>query len=201
LDDGGVDQTNSTSSVRFAVTALAGEPDDVTVDVALADLGFSGEVHVRDLWSRSDIGIVEGVLSTSLGPHESALYLLSDALAPTADFNHDGAVDGADYLIWQRGVGLASNADPSQGDADGDGDVDADDLQAWRTQFTAGFGAVVRVPEFPSGALAALGVAMLRTAPTCRSFFLSRRLATPRFARSSDLTSMLDLPCHERCSP
>lgn len=199
LDDGGVNQTGSTSSVRFAVTALAGEPDEVTVDVALADLGFSGSVHVRDLWSRSDVGLVEGVISTNLGPRQSALYLLT-APAPSADFNNDDAVDGADFLIWQRGVGIASNADRSDGDADGDRDVDVDDLQAWRTQFAASASAVVRVPELSSSALAALGVAMFSVAPTYRLFLSIWRVATPWAAASTDQTSRYDLPCHERYS-
>ena len=60
-----------------------------------------------------------------------------------ADYDHNGAVDAADYVIWrktqqQTGAGL---------DADGNGDraVDFEDLAHWRryygrTTFTAGAG-------------------------------------------------------------
>jgi hypothetical protein len=48
-----------------------------------------------------------------------------------ADFNDDGQVDGADFLLWQRALGtVAPNIDVS-----GNGIVDAADLTAWRDAF------------------------------------------------------------------
>jgi hypothetical protein len=83
---------------------------------------------------------------------------------PNADFDGDGAVSGADFLVWQRNFGKLINATNSEGDADGDGDVDGDDL----TLFKAGVistpippmvaSIVAAVPE-PS-ALAMLGGGM-----------------------------------------
>jgi hypothetical protein len=47
-------------------------------------------------------------------------------LADSADFDADGDVDGKDFLVWQRNLGVgATNA---AGDADYDGVVDAQDL-------------------------------------------------------------------------
>jgi hypothetical protein len=64
--------------------------------------------------------------------------------AADADFNNDGKVDGADFLIWQRGQGAAGNN--GAGDANGDGQVNAADLAVWKTAFggaaTAAAGAV-----------------------------------------------------------
>ncbi|MCC6493521.1 MAG: hypothetical protein IT424_10920 [Pirellulales bacterium] len=59
------------------------------------------------------------------------------SLSPTsnADFDGDGVVDGADFLAWQLGSGMATGAAREQGDADADGDVDADDLGAWRDKY------------------------------------------------------------------
>lgn len=51
-----------------------------------------------------------------------------------ADFDEDADVDGADFLIWQRGFGMA-NATNADGNADGDSDVDADDLAIWSAKF------------------------------------------------------------------
>jgi hypothetical protein len=59
-----------------------------------------------------------------------------------ADFNASARIDGADFLAWQRGLGVAAGATRDQGDADGDGDVDAADLASWRFQF----GVVVAAP-------------------------------------------------------
>jgi hypothetical protein len=52
-----------------------------------------------------------------------------------ADFDQDGVVDGADFLAWQRGMGVMSGAARPDGDADGDGAVDGDDLTLWRDGF------------------------------------------------------------------
>jgi len=55
-------------------------------------------------------------------------------MAPSADFDSDGDVDGADFLSWQRGFGKA-NAVRTDGNSDDDTDVDTSDLTAWSTTF------------------------------------------------------------------
>jgi hypothetical protein len=55
--------------------------------------------------------------------------------ALTADFNNDNAVDGADLLLWQQGLGAAPPAAHAAGDANGDAAVDAADLAAWNQQY------------------------------------------------------------------
>jgi hypothetical protein len=55
-------------------------------------------------------------------------------LGPTGDFDEDSKVDGADFLVWQRGLGTPL-ATLTVGDADGDDDVDHDDLDVWKRQF------------------------------------------------------------------
>ncbi len=54
--------------------------------------------------------------------------------APTADFDFDGDVDGADFLTWQRNVGNMA-AGPEQGDANFDFVVDGTDLAAITAEF------------------------------------------------------------------
>jgi hypothetical protein len=68
-------------------------------------------------------------------------------IVPTGDFTGDGAVDGADFLAWQRGFGAAEPT-LADGDANFDGTVDAADLAAWQTQFGA-------VPSSPSASASA----------------------------------------------
>jgi hypothetical protein len=53
---------------------------------------------------------------------------------PTADFNGDGYVTGADLSAWRTWFGLGATATKSQGDADGDQDVDGADFLAWQRQ-------------------------------------------------------------------
>ncbi len=63
-----------------------------------------------------------------------------------ADYNHDGNVDGADFLVWQRGVGSAVT--PGTG-ADGspNGVIDAADLALWKSNFGSVTAAAAAVPE------------------------------------------------------
>ncbi|MCA9259088.1 MAG: hypothetical protein KDA61_07805, partial [Planctomycetales bacterium] len=56
-------------------------------------------------------------------------------VGPSPDFNGDGAVDGADFLIWQRGRGLTGQTSNAQGDANGDGIVNGTDLAGWAGLF------------------------------------------------------------------
>jgi hypothetical protein len=71
-------------------------------------------------------------------------------LPTDADFDNNGTVDGADFLAWQRGLGLTgASATNAAGDADGDMDVDKDDLAVWTSHFgmTSGIAAATAVPE------------------------------------------------------
>jgi hypothetical protein len=81
----------------------------------------------------------------------------------TGDFNANGAVDAADYVLWrntagQTGAGLAA-------DADGNGVVDGADYAFWRARFgtsiaAAGSGSTATaVPE--PGAATFIGIAAL----------------------------------------
>jgi hypothetical protein len=69
--------------------------------------------------------------------------------APTADFNGDGYVTGADLSAWRTWFGLGSTATKMQGDADGDQDVDGRDLLAWQRQVNSPLAATaaVAMPE------------------------------------------------------
>ena len=76
----------------------------------------------------------------------------------TGEADLDGDVDGDDFLIWQRGLGLTMQVTNANGDANGDGVVNADDLSEWRSQFGAPQSAAAGapVPE-PTAAMIALG--------------------------------------------
>ncbi len=83
-----------------------------------------------------------------------------------ADFDGDGDVDGADFLIWQRGVG--SGTSQSQGDANFSGAVDGVDLGIWKTEFGTpqSLVATTAIPEPASCALSL--VALVGAAATRR---------------------------------
>jgi hypothetical protein len=88
------------------------------------------------------------------------------ATVNSADFNGDGFVNGADFLIWQGGLGVGTRL--AQGDANGNGVVDGADLEIWKSQFgvvapsAAAFGAVPEPTSALLAVLAAIGIALRR---------------------------------------
>ncbi|HEY0945661.1 MAG TPA: glycoside hydrolase family 27 protein [Opitutaceae bacterium] len=62
----------------FNTRSAAGDASGAQrVSVTLADLGFGGEVVVRDLWSHQDLGTFSGEFGAILPPHGAGLYRLS----------------------------------------------------------------------------------------------------------------------------
>jgi hypothetical protein len=83
------------------------------------------------------------------------------AAVEDGDFNNDNVVDGADFLIWQRGFGpTGSNL---TGDANGNGVVDGADLAIWKAQYggAPAVAAAAAVPEPATIALGGLAVVLL----------------------------------------
>lgn len=82
------------------------------------------------------------------------------------DYNGNGVVDGADYVVWRKNKGITSGATFAQGDGDQDGDVDDDDYNFWRARFgnTSGSGSALgssAVPESASVSLLLVAVLAL----------------------------------------
>jgi hypothetical protein len=103
------------------------------------------------------------------GNHELELV----TAVPNGDFDFDGIVDGADFLIWQRNFGMAG-AGHSDGDADYDGDVDSFDLDIWQSGFPSPFSSFAAAVPEPQ-ALVLLGWGLLLT--------MSKRPAVRRGSR------------------
>jgi hypothetical protein len=93
---------------------------------------------------------------------------------PTPDFNYDTNVDGLDFLVWQRGFGIASGATDTQGDGNRDGKVDAKDVKYWGENFgETGHQHIAppaaAVPEASTLALAVAAAAILLPSRRSRS--------------------------------
>jgi Glycosyl hydrolase family 99/Dockerin type I domain len=94
---------------------------------------------------------------------EDATALLNSA-APAGDYNADGKVDAADYIVWRNAFGRSTISHGSGADGNYDGQIDAADYTVWRDSFLAsGSGAAaVGIPE-PS----ALALSLLAAAAFC----------------------------------
>jgi lysozyme len=112
-----------------------------------------------DFWQHTGSGSVGGISPIDRDVFKGTLEeLVSEfrGVEPTADFNADGEVDGADLLAWQRGLGRTDAAATfAAGNADGDLQIDADDLAIWKAQFTTAAANVTSapIPEPSAGAL------------------------------------------------
>jgi len=82
------------------------------------------------------------LLATETTIFEANVFGSADPCDCDADFDRDGDVDGADFLLWQEGFGIMFGAVKGDGDADGDGDVDGADLECWE----AHYGSKTQVP-------------------------------------------------------
>lgn len=97
-----------------------------------------------------------------------AATMLPATLTSQGDFNHDGMVDGADYVMWRNSLGQAG----ANLAADGNGNylVDADDLITWRNHFgqavaagAGGWSMAAEVPEPAAGGWLLMGICALGT--------------------------------------
>ena len=130
---------------------LAGQqPGVFLLGIAPSDndpLGIFGEI-----FSDADVGVsvpvglsrIDAVLGWSLdftatgGDYTIALTGVVGTVAPLpGDYNGNGAVDAADYVVWRKGLGTTYTQD---------------DYATWRSHFgqTAGSGALTTVPQSQS---------------------------------------------------
>ncbi|MCC7083728.1 MAG: hypothetical protein IT427_01830 [Pirellulales bacterium] len=83
---------------------------------------------------------------------------LTFGIAPSnGDFDTDGDVDGADFVIWQTHYPTATGATLAEGDADLDGDIDGADFVLWQTNFPSPISGAAAVPEPSAWVGCALG--------------------------------------------
>jgi hypothetical protein len=107
------------------------------------DYDIDGDVDGEDflIWQRqvgSSVADFEGADGSGNGTVERAdLGVWGDNFGKIfrpGDHDGDGDVDGGDFLVWQRQLGL-SIASFVGGDGSGDGTVDATDLGVWGSNF------------------------------------------------------------------
>jgi subtilisin family serine protease len=84
-------------------------------------------------------------------------------LAPSGDFDGDGAVNGNDFLVWQRGVGLP-HPSHGAGDANHDGSTNAADIAVWKGEYGASASAATFVASASSSTASLAGTSLQTSA-------------------------------------
>jgi hypothetical protein len=149
---GGATFTYSLQSISPAIDA--GDPKAVAGSGGVPADDQRGASFTRVYGGRIDIGAVESQPTP-------AAYL--------GDFNGDGSVDAADYLVWRARLGSAVTPYTSA-DGDGSGVVDAADYQVWMGHF----GEVLPGPGVGASGDGAQRVAAISTAGQASSGTLAR---------------------------
>jgi hypothetical protein len=98
-----------------------------------------------------------GYYTTSEGAGAPIYYF--NRLAPAGDFNHDGAVNTADYVVWRKGLGTIYTAE---------------DFNVWKNNFGATAGGGASTDFEPSTAAPEPASWVLLSA--CAAILLARRL-------------------------
>lgn len=105
-------------------------------------------------WPRTDTRFGEGTLGEMYisSKVNGKIYLVTNSVPLAGDYNRNGIVDTADYLVWRKSQGQSGYL--LAADGDGNGSVDTLDYTIWRSHFgqvwsAAGSGAAdaVAVPE------------------------------------------------------
>jgi hypothetical protein len=147
--------TNSIGPAFTSLTAVAGVPwatGDVFGDAAwnpaavLLTGSFSPGATAPGIFdsgsfeSRGTTFTTVGT-STNLGTISDSIVvnaIVRSNLVQTADYNGNGAVDAADYVLWRETLGSTTLLDA---DGNTNGVIDAGDYDVWRANFGTVFGA------------------------------------------------------------
>jgi hypothetical protein len=130
--------------------------------------------------TRSDTRYGEGMLGEMYisSKVNGTIYLVTNSVPLVGDYNHNGQVDAADYVVWRESSGQAGYQ--LAADGNGDGTVDSTDYDLWRAHFGAvwsapgggGANAGGAVPEPPFSIFVMWGGLLLfRTARRTRTDF------------------------------
>jgi hypothetical protein len=143
-DNGGLTSTHAILEDSPAINA--GDPNFDSSDFA-PPMTTDQRWETRVQAGRIDVGAVESSFSPGLA----------------ADFDSDGDVDGFDFLLWQRGVGIGPGAEKSDGDANLDGFVNGLDLTEWQDGFGSTATTAVAASPVASSSTIAVSVAPATT--------------------------------------
>lgn len=127
----------------------------------LIDYGTVGGAGLAAFLGQTPTG--PGGFSYSLVDTGSLINLSVAALATNdADFNQDGVIDAADYVVWRKFEPATGTGTQGTGDANGDTNVNGTDYDLWQDTFgqpSPGSGGGGAVPEPSTLALLVIGLA------------------------------------------
>lgn len=98
----------------MAVALLNRGKSSATIELKFEDLGLKGDVSVRDIWQKKDLGIQNGSLSAEVPSHGVAFLRISAKIEPQAPFGEKaialpGIVQAEDYDKGSSGLAYSDD--------------------------------------------------------------------------------------------
>jgi hypothetical protein len=155
-----VPNLNNPAILEYVQESLAGGHLGFTFSSLFEPDGQSGSVAYPDFYL-DDLDV--GPNPSGSGPTVAlnVTILPEGPTGPAGDYNGDGTVDGADFLVWQRNLGTVATPSGSGADGNGNGSVDAGDLDVWKDHFGETPPPIAAVPEPATAMLALVGALAL----------------------------------------
>jgi hypothetical protein len=125
----------------------------------------NGRINLNGFWGDYELTIDGQTVPLTLSKGDAAYSLV---IAP-GDFNGDGSVDAADYVVWRSAHGSATDR---RADGNGDGNIDNADYDVWQAHFGTTYGenmlGFAAVPEPATVLLLAAGILSVTFCPARR---------------------------------
>ncbi len=123
-----------------AFVAKFDESGNLLWDRAFGDFlsgGFFADVAYGLSVATDGVVYATGITGGEPGPTTNIwdAYLIKIVEELSADYNGDGVVNGGDFLIWQRQLGMTDLIPYEGADGDGDGNVTVKDLAIWQQDY------------------------------------------------------------------
>jgi hypothetical protein len=171
--DGPLDNQHKWLSTAALISDVQGWLDNPSANFgwAIVNANESSSQTVKAFYSRQatlNNGGIGSTIDPMWRPSLTVNYLIS--VPPTGDYNHDGFVNAADYVVWRKTLdGLAAPAG-SGADGNQNSTVDAGDFTFWQARYGNPATAFASDSAVPEPATAWLFVTLVPLA-----FFLNRR--------------------------
>jgi hypothetical protein len=135
-----------------------GNPNNGWTTQLTAMVDENGMINFNGFWGDYELTIGGKTIPLTLSKGMGAYSLV---VAP-GDFNGDGSVDAADYVVWRSSHGSTADL---RADGNGDGSVDDADYNVWRENFGTVYAAdlleIAAVPE-PSALILVMAALIIR---------------------------------------
>ena len=107
-------------SGKMAVALYNSSESEQTIDLNFEDIGYTGEVMVRDVWQKKDLGMVKDGLSSNVAPHHVTFLIVTAKLDPPEPFSGKavdlpGTIQAENFDKGSSGLAYSDKDSENQG--------------------------------------------------------------------------------------